>query len=146
MEFTFENNSSRTCFQYKLYFRINLIDFQLLFSTYYEYELFWVLFTTLCFFLYLHTYKSVDPAFWLIRFHLMASSIFVWKMMIYWLKKKNFDLESLLIFVLFFKKKKVNKIRKKTLSATPYSGKGGLWKTGSGSGVKLLIGKVRYEP
>ena len=53
--------------------------------------------------------------------------------------KKN-DLESPLIFVLFLKG---NKIRKKTLSATPYFGKGGLWKTGSGSGVRLLIGKVR---
>ena len=39
--------------------------------------------------------------------------------------------------------KRVNKIRKKTLSATPYFGKSGLWKNGSGSGVRLLIRKVR---
>ena len=39
--------------------------------------------------------------------------------------------------------KRINKIRKKTLSVTPCFGKGGLWKTGSGSRVKLLIGKVR---
>ena len=39
--------------------------------------------------------------------------------------------------------KRVNKIRKKTLSATPYFGKGDLRKTGSGSGVKLLTRKVR---
>ena len=51
------------------------------------------------------------------------------------------DLESPLIFVLFFKR--VKKIRNKTLSVTPYFGKGGLWKTGSGSGVRLLIEKVR---
>ena len=51
------------------------------------------------------------------------------------------DLESPLIFVLFLKG--VNKIRKKTLSATPYFGKGDLRKTGLGPGVKLLIGKVR---
>ena len=42
--------------------------------------------------------------------------------------------------------KGVNKIRKKTLSVTPYFRKGGLWKTESGSRVRLLIGKVRYEP
>ena len=50
------------------------------------------------------------------------------------------DLESPLIFVLFLR---VNKIRKKTLSVTPYFGKGDLRKTGSGSGVRLLIRNVR---
>ena len=51
------------------------------------------------------------------------------------------DLKSPLIFVLFLKR--VNKIRKKTLSVTPYFGKGGPWETGLGSGVRLLIEKVR---
>ena len=41
---------------------------------------------------------------------------------------------------------RVNKIRKKTLSETPYFGKGDLRKTGSGSGVRLLIEKVRWRP
>ena len=50
------------------------------------------------------------------------------------------DLESPLIFVLFLKG---NKIRKKTLSATLYFGKGDLRKTESGSATRLLIGKVR---
>ena len=39
--------------------------------------------------------------------------------------------------------KRVNKIRKKTLSVTPYFRKGGLRKIRSGSGIRLLIGKVR---
>ena len=45
------------------------------------------------------------------------------------------------LFLFYFKR--VNKIRKKTLNTTPYFGKGDLRKTGSGSGVRLLIGKVR---
>ena len=45
------------------------------------------------------------------------------------------------LFLFLFKR--VNKIRKKTLSATPYFGKGDLQETGSGPGVRLLIGKVR---
>ena len=51
------------------------------------------------------------------------------------------DLESLLIFVLFFKR--VNKIRKKNPKCDSLFGKGGLRKTGSSSRVRLLIGKVR---
>ena len=57
----------------------------------------------------------------------------------YWLFEN--DLESPLIFVLFLKGKQNKK--EKTLSVTPYFGKGDLRKTGSGSGVRLLIGKVR---
>ena len=48
----------------------------------------------------------MDPAFRLIRFHSMASSIFVLKMILF--IKKN-DLESLLIFVLFLKGKQNKK-------------------------------------
>ena len=64
---------------------------------------------------------------------------FIWKIDFYWLFEN--DLESSLIFVLFLKGKQNKK--EKTLSVTPCFGKGGLWKTGSGSGVRLLIGKVR---
>ena len=55
------------------------------------------------------------------RLHSMESSLFIWK-------RFNFlenNLESLLIFVLFLR---VNKIRKKTLSVTPYFGKNDIWK------------------
>ena len=79
----------------------------------------------------------MDPAFRLMRFPLDGELDFTLKMIL--LFEKN-DLESPLIFVLFLKR--VNKIRKKTLSATLYFGKGDLRKTGSGSGVRLLIGKV----
>ena len=51
------------------------------------------------------------------------------------------DLESPLIFVLFFLRK--NKIRKKTASVTPYLEKTVCEKLKSGPGVRLLIGKVR---
>ena len=44
------------------------------------------------------------------------------------------------LFLFYFLKGKQNK-KKKTLSVTPCFGKGGLWKTGSGLGVRLLIGK-----
>ena len=50
------------------------------------------------------------------------------------------DLESPLIFVLFLRE---DKIRKKTLSVTPYLEKTVCEKPKSGSGVKLLIRKVR---
>ena len=50
------------------------------------------------------------------------------------------DLESPLIFVLYLKK---NKIRKKTLSVTPYLEKTVYEKPKSGTGVRLLIRKVR---
>ena len=79
----------------------------------------------------------MDLAFRLMRSHSMANSIFIWKM-IYWLKKW---LGVAIYFCFIFKR--VNKIRKKTLSVTPYFGKGGMWKTGLGSGVGLLIGKVQ---
>ena len=46
------------------------------------------------------------------------------------------DLESPLIFVLFLRE---NKIRKKTLSVTPYLEKTVCEKPKSGSGVRLLI-------
>ena len=49
------------------------------------------------------------------------------------------DLESPLIFVLFLRK---NKIRKKTLSVTPYLEKKICGKPKSGPRVRLLIGKV----
>ena len=62
-------------------------------------------------------YHSVDLAFRLIRFSLEGELDFYLKND---LLIKN-DLESPLIFVLFFKK--VNKIRKKTLSVTPCFGK-----------------------
>ena len=45
------------------------------------------------------------------------------------------------LFLFLFLKGKQNK--KKTLSVTPYFGKGGLKKIRSGSGVGLLIEKVR---
>ena len=70
----------------------------------------------------------------------MVSSIFIWK---FDLLIKN-DLESPLIFVLFLKGKQNKKENPKYDS--PYFGKGGLRKTELGSGVMLLIGKVRYEP
>ena len=57
---------------------------------------------------------------------------------LYWLRKW---LGVAIYFCFIFKR--VNKIRKKTLNATPYFGKGDLRKTGSGSRVRLLIGKVR---
>ena len=82
--------------------------------------------------------KVVDPAFRLMRFPLDGELDFDFEKWFYWLRK--IDLESPLIFVLFLKG---NKIRKKTLSATPYFGKDDLRKTGSGSRVKLLIRKVR---
>ena len=50
------------------------------------------------------------------------------------------DLESPLIFVLFLRE---NKIRKKTLSVTPYLEKKVYGKPKSGSRVRLLIRKVR---
>ena len=72
------------------------------------------------------------PTWWRVRF--------LFRKIDFYLIKKN-DSESPLIFVLFLKGKQNKK--EKTLSVTPYFGKGGLWKTGSGSGVRLLIEKVR---
>ena len=66
-------------------------------------------------------YTIVDPAFRLMRFPLDDELDFCLKMILF---TKRIDLELLPIFVLFFKR--VNKIRKKTLSVTPYFGKGGL--------------------
>ena len=51
------------------------------------------------------------------------------------------DLESPLIFVFIFFRE--NKIRKKTLSVTPYLEKTICEKPNLGSGVRLLIRKVR---
>ena len=61
----------------------------------------------------------------------------------FYLKKKMIFrkyLESPLIFVLFLKE---NKIRKKTLSVTPYLEKIVCGRPKSDSRVRLLIGKVR---
>ena len=80
----------------------------------------------------------VDPAFRLMRFPLDGELDFDLKNDFYWLRKW---LGVATYFCFIFKG--VNKIRKKTLSVTPYFGKGDLRKTGSGSGVRLLIGKVR---
>ena len=75
----------------------------------------------------------VDPAFRLMRFHLMASSHFLfWKWFIY---QEN-DLKSLLIFALFFKGKQ-NK--KENTKCDSLFGKDGLWKIGLG-----FRGQVTY--
>ena len=78
----------------------------------------------------------MDPTFLFMRFHSMANSFFIWKM-IYFLEN---DLESSLIFVLFFRE---NKIRKKTLSVIPYLEKVVYEKSNMGLRARLLIGKVR---
>ena len=70
-------------------------------------------------------------------FNSMTSSIFIWKW--FYLLKKWVGVATYFCFIF----KRVNKIRKKTLSVTPYFGKSGLWKTGSDSRVRLLVGKVR---
>ena len=91
--------------------------------------------------LYIYIYKiSVDPAFWLMRFHSMASSIFIQKMILF--IRKWLGVATYFCFIF----KRINKIRKKTLSVTLYFGKGGLCKIGSSLGVRLPIGKVRKRP
>ena len=79
----------------------------------------------------------MDPAFHLMRFHSMASSIFILKMIFVFLEN---DLELPLIFVLFLKGKQ-NK--KENLKCDSLFLESGLRKTGSGSRVRLLVGKVR---
>ena len=59
--------------------------------------------------------------------------------MILFIKKKWLEVVTYFCFIF----KRINKIRKKTLSVTPCFGKGGQWKTGSDSGVRLLVRKVR---
>ena len=76
------------------------------------------------------------PYFVLMRFPLNDELDLFWKMILLF---EN-DLESPLIFVLFLKGKQNKKENPKCNSLF---GKGSLWKTGSGSGVRLLIGKVR---
>ena len=81
----------------------------------------------------------MDPAFFHDAFPLdWHDSFFV-----YLVKSMIFrkDLESPLIFVLFFLRE--NKIRKKTLNVTPYLEKTVCKKPKLGSGIRLLIGKVR---
>ena len=82
----------------------------------------------------------VDPAFRLMRFPFDGELDFNLKNDFYWLRKW---LGVATYFCFIFKR--VNKIRKKTLSTTLYFGKGDLRKTGSGSGVRLLVGKVRKD-
>ena len=83
----------------------------------------------------------MDPAFSMarMRFPLDGETRFLFEKLIFidYLKMTW----SRHLFLFYFKR--VNKIRKKTLNTTPYFGKGDLRKTGSGSGVRLLIGKVR---
>ena len=72
-------------------------------------------------------------------FHLMMKLVFFIYLVKNWFLEK--DLESPLIFVLFFFLRE-NKIRKKTLSVTPYLEKQVCEKPSQGSRVWLLIGKV----
>ena len=65
--------------------------------------------------------------------------LFIYEKLIYCLEN---DMESPLIFVLFLKKR-VNKIRKKILSVTPYSENVVYEKPNRGSRVRLLIEKVQ---
>ena len=77
----------------------------------------------------------VDPAFRLMRFPLDGEldsyfeNDFTYSKMTW----------SCHLFLFYFKR--VNKIRKKTLSVTPYFGKGDLRKTRSGSGSGYLAGR-----
>ena len=79
----------------------------------------------------------MDLAFLLMRFHSMASSIFILKMIFVFLEN---DLELPFFFVLFLKGKQNKKENPKCDSLFLESG---LRKTGSGSRVRLLVGKVR---
>ena len=79
------------------------------------------------------------PHFGSCVFHSMASSIFIWKIDFYLIKK--IDLESPLIFVLFFKR--INKIRKKNPKCDSLFWKRWSVKNRIGFGVRLLIRKVR---
>ena len=81
----------------------------------------------------------VNPTFRLMRFPLDGETRFV----ILFDENLIFRKKTWSRHLFFFIFKRVNKIRKKTLSTTPYFGKCDLRKTGSGSGVRLLIEKVR---
>ena len=81
---------------------------------------------------------SMDPVFRLMRFPFDDELDFYLKNWFILIKKN--DLESSLIFVLFLKGKQNKKENPKCDSLFE---KGGLWKTGSGSGARLFIGKVR---
>ena len=63
-----------------------------------------------------------------------------WFLLIVW--KKWLGVATYFCFIF----KRVNKIRKKNPKCDSLFGKGDLRKTGSGSGVRLLIGKVQYGP
>ena len=80
----------------------------------------------------------VDPAFQLIHFSIDGELDFYFEKWFYSLRKMIWSRH---LFLSYFKR--VNKIRKKTLSVTPYFIKGDLWKIGSSSGVGLLIEKVQ---
>ena len=80
--------------------------------------------------------QLVDPVFRLMRFPLDGELDFILKRF-YSLRKW---LGAATYFFFIFKR--VNKIRKKNLSVTPYFENCGLWKIGSSSGVRLLIGNV----
>ena len=79
----------------------------------------------------------MDPAFRLMHFPLDSELGFYLKNNLL-IKKMTWSRH---LFLFYFKR--VNKIRKKTLSTTPYFEKGDLRKIGLGSRVRLLIGKVR---
>ena len=81
----------------------------------------------------------MDPAFRLMHFPLDGELDFYFEKLIHLLVEK-IDLESPLIFVLFLKGKQKKKENPKCDSLFE---KGDLRKIGSGSGVRLLIGKVR---
>ena len=91
----------------------------------------------------LQTHLVVDPAFRLLDVFptRWRNSIFYLK--IWFLLIKNW-LGVATYFCFIFKR--VNKIRKKNPKCDSLFGKSDLRKTGSGSGVRLLIGKVRYGP
>ena len=64
---------------------------------------------------------------------------FLFEKWFYWLGKM---IRSRYLFLFYFLKR-INKIRKKTLSMTPHFEKGNLLKIGSSSRVRLLVGKVQ---
>ena len=82
----------------------------------------------------------MDLTFWLDAFPFDDEILFlfIYEKLIYCLEN---DLESSLIFVLFFYFKRVNKIRKKTLRVTPYSKKGSVKNQIKARGLGYLLGK-----
>ena len=88
------------------------------------------------------TYTIVDPAFRAqCVSHSMASSIFIWKIDFYSIKKMTWSRH---LFLFYFKR--VNKIRKKTLSATPYFGKGDLRKNRIAFGGQVTYWEGTVKP